>query len=664
MGGRRRAAVGVPLGLAVLAACGVAYRKSLSPSAAAASLLAAAPGGASFRQQALDASGDALEMECSNEDTAHYGQPGRGYPWLTVGHLVEPHRETTITLVGGAAMAVEAVDWTVAQTTNIAEHKGAQRVRTSHVGGRGMVFTPLHLGNYDVSALVNLTGGVRTTVSRTLVSRYVRRSIRAMSGANRDKFFAAAHVLATTDYSVGLALYGDDFNTITNFTKIHLNNAGTRNTDHLHDGLGFLTQHAAMTMAFERSLRSVDAAISVPYWDFTYDAESFLTGSNFTTNDPALLWTLDVWGEDWFGNASGSKYHTIETGRWAWQKVAVVDHEDPAIHNAYGLLRAPWNTNKSPFLTRAHSMCAHETFSLTDWPSCEEHYTLAFAYASWYEWGWAVQYTPHGAVHKMVGGYVNCGDLVERAKGFLPPSAVGQFAESLVEIPKNLWRSYLVEYPDYCSEDTPQDQCHVQCDYSTGKIGKDEWTAAAYEGDDPTWIRNLSHKEWNDFYELYCDTPMAPGEQLESASPADISFWPIHPTLERLLIYTRLVHKFSDASWPEGDADDAICLYTETDCRGHNAYDVTSFESHVMGSDGTFEYAYLTNAEIFDLNAPGNYSLDYVYDNFEWSHCDDTPFAFPKLDDAQSISETAKSVQPRTHKPRARKLARKPAAQP
>ena len=130
MGGRRRAAVGVPLGVAVLAACGVAYRKSLSPSAAAASLLAAAPGGASFRQAALDASGDALEMECSNEDTAHYGQPGRGYPWLTVGHLVEPHRETTITLVGGAAMAVEAVDWTVAQTTNIAEHKGAQRVRT------------------------------------------------------------------------------------------------------------------------------------------------------------------------------------------------------------------------------------------------------------------------------------------------------------------------------------------------------------------------------------------------------------------------------------------------------------------------------------------------------------------------------------------------------
>ena len=97
-------------------------------------------------------------------------------------------------------------------------------------------------------------------------------------------------------------------------------------------------------------------------------------------------------------------------------------------------------------------------------PSAAAASLLAAAPGVSYEWGWAVQYTPHGAVHKMVGGYVNCGDLVERAKGFLPPSAVGQFAESLVEIPKNLWRSYLVEYPDYCSEDTPQDQCHVQCD--------------------------------------------------------------------------------------------------------------------------------------------------------------------------------------------------------
>ena len=167
-------------------------------------------------------------------------------------------------------------------------------------------------------------------------------------------------------------------------------------------------------------------------------------------------------------------------------------------------------------------------------------------------------------------------------------------------------------------------------------MNKEKWTDEAYGGLSPTWIRDLSDKEWQEFYELYCSTPMAPGEQLESASPVDISFWPIHPTLDRLLHYTRLVSKFSDPSWQETNK---ICLYDSTGCRGHNAWDVTSFESHVLDpATGTFEYTYLTNAELFDRSAPGNYSLDYVYDNFVWAHCDDTPFAFPRLEDAQSIS--------------------------
>ena len=89
-----------------------------------------------------------------------------------------------------------------------------------------------------------------------------------------------------------------------------------------------------------------------------------------------------------------------------------------------------------------------------------------------------------------------------------------------------------------------------------------------------------------------------------------------------------------------------VCLYSATsDCRGHNAYDVTSYESHVLDPEtGTFEYRYLTNGEVFDLSAPGNYSLDYVYDNFEWTHCDDTPFAFPRLEDAQRWSATPKAA--------------------
>ena len=29
--------------------------------------------------------------------------------------------------------------------------------------------------------------------------------------------------------------------------------------------------------------------------------------------------------------------------------------------------------------------------------------------------------------------------------------------------PQNLWRDYLVEFPSYCSDDTPQAECHMVC---------------------------------------------------------------------------------------------------------------------------------------------------------------------------------------------------------
>ena len=38
----------------------------------------------------------------------------------------------------------------------------------------------------------------------------------------------------------------------------------------MHDGMGFLTQHIALTADYEVALRAVDAAVTVPYWDFTY----------------------------------------------------------------------------------------------------------------------------------------------------------------------------------------------------------------------------------------------------------------------------------------------------------------------------------------------------------------------------------------------------------
>ena len=44
----------------------------------------------------------------------------------------------------------------------------------------------------------------------------------------------------------------------------------SRRCDHLHDGLGFLTQHAALTLAFERALQRIDPSVTIPCVQYYY----------------------------------------------------------------------------------------------------------------------------------------------------------------------------------------------------------------------------------------------------------------------------------------------------------------------------------------------------------------------------------------------------------
>ena len=37
-----------------------------------------------------------------------------------------------------------------------------------------------------------------------------------------------------------------------------------------------------------------------------------------------------------------------------------------------------------------------------------------------------------------------------------------------------------------------------------------------------------------------CDAQVVPGDQLEASSPADATFWPLHPTMERLWARAKL----------------------------------------------------------------------------------------------------------------------------
>ena len=126
---------------------------------------------------------------------------------------------------------------------------------------------------------------------------------------------------------------------------------------------------------------------------------------------------------------------------------------------------------------------------------------------------------------------------------------------------------------------------------------------------------------------------------MEAASPIEASFWPIHPTLDRLLQYKDMVKPFTTKEWA-AEGDD-VCVYyerpvadpdddgVETNCEGHHAYDLTYFKAVLSNADGKFDSKHMTNIEMRDAMDPrDSYSLPYMYNHFDWTHCDEIGIVF------------------------------------
>jgi hypothetical protein len=117
-----------------------------------------------------------------------------------------------------------------------------------------------------------------------------------------------------------------------------------------------------------------------------------------------------------------------------------------------------------------------------------------------------------------------------------------------------------------------------------------------------------------------CSSGILEGENLEAASPIDISFWPIHPTLERIWMYKKILGKFTDERWP------AVGTSSYGDsCTGHRSTDSIKI-SGLLGSDD-----YYTNGEFYSVMDPTDDTLPYIYDNFGWEHCEQYGYDFTNM---------------------------------
>jgi len=368
------------------------------------------------------------------------------------------------------------------------------------------------------------------------------------------------------------------------------------------------------------------------YWDFTIEAKEGMT-----------VFDSPYFSEDTFGDVAkpndeeaGWSYSkdSIETariknGRWKDLEAETnVKYTD--LTNGYGYMRGPWNLNPSKYISRF----AAETPGL---PGCGNYkdWLLENDFSAFMKMS---AYGPHSTTHTAIGGVYGCDMFDDMLDQGLIKDADNQLSicQNWGFYIKELYRGMYIDAPSDCS-------AHGTCEFTCNDALENDMLTALSETMSlkdyvPESLTSDDWKTWRDFICTGKAHKVFVGDHLESASPADPSFWPIHGTQERLLQLKYISGGFDDFDWPtKASTKDYVCNHDscyETDdegttkkdyygecCYGH--YENDQLLDFVNG-EKTSGYG-PTNREILDGTdaSSASYSMNYIYNDFSWDHCDD-----------------------------------------
>eukprot|EP00635_Sarcinochrysidales_sp_CCMP3193_P011712 CAMPEP_0118902866 /NCGR_PEP_ID=MMETSP1166-20130328/7961_1 /TAXON_ID=1104430 /ORGANISM="Chrysoreinhardia sp, Strain CCMP3193" /LENGTH=640 /DNA_ID=CAMNT_0006842081 /DNA_START=1 /DNA_END=1923 /DNA_ORIENTATION=+ len=606
---------------------------------------------------------------------SHLGPIGEGYPWAARGSVVDAYAPFEARL--DPPETSKAIEWNLDVNAGLAPGEYVLRASTGE-----------------------------TTV---VYSTYVRRELRELDDEDRERYANATRVLYATSTERGREIYGSPkFLGLDALVTLHHEAAAQRDADHMHQGQGFLANHAKLTKLFEDSLRTVDKRVSVPYWDSTIEMAAVEQG------DLDSAFDSDLWTAKWFGSI-GRFYNGEEeflkdptSEEWAIQDgpfafLAAMTPEDAAWgrsellpRNAYGLLRAPWNNNPSPYVSRFPSWGSRL-------PDCETHRLFAESPTdsrggeSWVDgnadrakWMYDVSNEPHGPLHNSPGGMWP----VSSSEGSSDASDLLESSFGIKDVKQHtLWRFHVLEFPDHCppwplGSEIRSPPC------GGPRCALEKWdgnlTAVGYEivkaqGHLPS---EASLSDWRSrpadldaVADIYCRAPemLISGEAKDSGGSIEPSFWPIHPAITRLYQYRILFGPpFKDPdTWPtegacfgarsadvdpdrlafsavpggvaeEGVSEEGVsaspffapaglepCGFASC-CGGHFA------RSRLYAGD---EEIGLTNEETLDLIDPRARRDDgIVYHHFRFPHCDEIGVPFlTSTSPEEAVTTTLKS---------------------
>eukprot|EP01035_Chromulina_nebulosa_P019559 gene19559-25459_t len=459
----------------------------------------------------------------------------------------------------------------------------------------------------------------------TVICMYVRREIEALTDDDLADTLDALHAMWEYSDEEGQALYGKKFHSASYFSEAHHFNSAWQMSDHIHEGLGFIPQHIKLTNFVENVMQAINPAVTMPYWEFTKEVAEGKT-----------IFDSYMFTEKTFGSLTqpsdqrmGFQYKhesydlgAIPNGRWANLLSSPTRFED--ILSGYGFLKAPWSMNPSKYVTRYASL----TPGL---PSCTNYYRVLSMSNSFTSILDTIQKDPHASVHSVIGNTYGCDKFEElRTLGLIINDDIAHIEESTeIEADSSSSISRSISPRD-------NDVCGYVCNADTHS----KLPAFLQSMVNKKYVPSeLTNDDWNLMRDFVCSggaSQVFIGTHMESASSADPSFWPVHPTQERLLQAKFIANniKLEDMVWPASTSEGYICEtpncfieeynsnekgYYEECCYGH--YQNDQLLNFVTGDPNS--YFGETNHEVLLATNPllDSYSMNYVYDEFDWSHC-------------------------------------------
>ena len=510
-------------------------------------------------------------------------------------------------------------------------------------------------------------------VEAVAVLKTVRREIRKLDEEDRDAYLSALHTVYTTGTAEGQEKYGEDFTSHGDLAALHANDSFE-----YHGGLQFLTQHPAMQLRLERSLRSVNPNVATPYWDFLVDAA---LGPDWGS--------AVIYQDDWFGAA-----RTTAEGGW---RVPGRFHDvkrtyDPthaqypdSEHSLSGFISGTGSMQLTPYLTRSNSVCG---FELTEGFSDCTHISKCFAKfetyneaggddrkSALYEFDLCMEHYVHANLHDMHAGLWDCDEsanwqtFYEKHSDWLDPTLYSQLAVNMADTIWS-WKDDL-DCPESCDPtvDTFETcRCTSTLEVGAGKV------AAPSDVDNLMTDSEVSEKVASIWYTL-CDmsygnrytvhfepvdgvveaadvcvpdnmskehkllldrhiikTLLWPGNfgdmfsSEHGGAPGDPLFWVIHQVFDKALHALRLSPRYNKHGFAWDNSKGGT-----TQGRGWTnevPFKPADFEPYLGKYMELIPNGFLTNKDLWSLMEPGSRANSYVYEELtHWGTCNFDPMA-------------------------------------